>query len=277
MIESYIYKKEVDWSVLNYGINIPVSFQDVFYTNMKFRLKRGESKKIKLIFEQGEYPVMLINQAFNERKYPNHRNILQMRYTPKSEIAKTLRTIFNSSCEYLYKEKALLINKRKQIIVPENIKEYIAVYATPIDDTFLIECITNDEIIEAKKSLQKFTEFEIEQLMTATDSSSIISKIGVIKIRKLDNSIADALKTAYKYKCQICGLNIGELYDVSIIHAHHIEYFSVSLNNNADNIMIICPNHHSIIHNTNPIFDRKQKVYIYPNGYREGLALNKHL
>jgi len=90
MIESYIYKKEVDWSVLNYGINIPVSLQDVFYTNMKFRLKRGESKKIKLIIEQGEYLVMLINQAFNEQKYPNHKNILQMRYIPKSEITMPL-------------------------------------------------------------------------------------------------------------------------------------------------------------------------------------------
>ena len=27
--------------------------------------------------------------------------------------------------------------------------------------------------------------------------------------------------------------------------------------------MIVCPNHHSIIHDTNPIFDRKRMMYLF--------------
>ena len=44
-----------------------------------------------------------------------------------------------------------------------------------------------------------------------------------------------------------------------------------------DNLLIVCPNHHRIIHAANPTFDRQQKIYIYPNGYAEGLKLNLHL
>ena len=36
-------------------------------------------------------------------------------------------------------------------------------------------------------------------------------------------------------------------------------------------------NHHRIIHDANPIFDRTEILYMYPNGYREHLQLNKHL
>jgi hypothetical protein len=45
----YIYKKEIDWSALHLGVNIPVSLQNVFYENIKIKLKKGESKKIKLL------------------------------------------------------------------------------------------------------------------------------------------------------------------------------------------------------------------------------------
>jgi predicted HNH restriction endonuclease len=69
----------------------------------------------------------------------------------------------------------------------------------------------------------------------------------------------------------------GHKYGSNLIHAHHIEPFSQSLNNNASNIMILCPNHHGIIHDQNPQFDRKRKVFQYPNGYAEGLKVNLHL
>jgi len=41
--------------------------------------------------------------------------------------------------------------------------------------------------------------------------------------------------------------------------------------------MIICPNHHAIIYDLNPVFDFDQKQFHYPNGYVEGLAINLHL
>ena len=89
--------------------------------------------------------------------------------------------------------------------------------------------------------------------------------------------IGEYLKELYGYRCQICGRLIGEEYGSHIAEAHHIDYFVKSLNNDASNQLIVCPNHHSIIHDVNPVFDRKRKLYVYKNGVTEGLVINKHL
>ena len=273
----YIYKKEIDWSALHLGVNIPVSLQNVFYENIKIKLNKGQSKKIKLIVEGEEYEVVLTNIYFDKTKYPTHKELLQIRWTENSAIAQKLRGIFYSSYSYLSIEKEKLANKKKQLSVPVEMREYLAIYSTDFDDVFTIECITNDEIIETKEVLHSFDELEIEQILLTQDNPALIEKQKTIKIRKLDKTIGDNLKVIYEYKCQICGLCIGKEYDTTVIHTHHIEYFSTSLNNNADNIMVICPNHHGIIHAANPVFDRKEKIFRYPNGYVERLKLNLHL
>jgi len=65
LIEQYLYKKVVDWSSLNRGINIPVSLQSLFYDNINFRMKKGDSKKITIIIEGIEYSANLSNIGFD--------------------------------------------------------------------------------------------------------------------------------------------------------------------------------------------------------------------
>ena len=36
------------------------------------------------------------------------------------------------------------------------------------------------------------------------------------------------------------------------------------LNNEADNLMNLCPNHHSIIHELDPVLDRKSTAICFP-------------
>lgn len=98
-----------------------------------------------------------------------------------------------------------------------------------------------------------------------------------VKIRKPNKKIGDNLKLLYGYRCQICGQLIGEEFGSHIVEAHHIDYFVSSLNNDASNQLIVCPNHHSIIHDTNPVFDRRRLLYIYKNGLEQKLILNQHL
>jgi predicted restriction endonuclease len=98
-----------------------------------------------------------------------------------------------------------------------------------------------------------------------------------MKIRKLDKAIGENLKSFYNFSCQICGKNVSEKYGANIVEAHHIEYFVTSLNNNAENIMVLCPNHHRIIHKLNPIFDRNNLFFQYPNGFFDKLSLYSHL
>lgn len=110
------------------------------------------------------------------------------------------------------------------------------------------------------------------------DSTSTILEIEkIVKIRKLNKKIRDNLKLLYGYRCQICGQLIGEEFGSHIVEAHHIDYFVSSLNNDASNQLIMCPNHHSIIHDTNPAFDRRRLLYIYKNGFEQKLVLNQHL
>ena len=98
-----------------------------------------------------------------------------------------------------------------------------------------------------------------------------------VSVRKLNKKIGDTLKKHYGYRCQICGRVVGEQYGSRLVEAHHIDYFVKSLNNDISNILIVCPNHHGIIHDKNPVFDRKSCTYTYPNGFTEGLILNDHL
>ena len=73
----YIYKKEVDWSVLHEGFSIPVSIQVNFQKQIRQFLKRGESKFINLILGNETYIAKLINQIFDKNKYPKHKDIIQ--------------------------------------------------------------------------------------------------------------------------------------------------------------------------------------------------------
>ena len=118
--ESYVYKKDVEWSMLHEGVNIPVTIQMIFQNKRDRFLQRGQSKDIFLILEGKTYQAKLINQRFDENKYPNRKDILQIRYKPQSEIASKLRSVFSASYEYLFEQRSNSYEgSRKLIKVPE--------------------------------------------------------------------------------------------------------------------------------------------------------------
>ena len=59
--ENYVYKKEVDWSLFNYGISIPISHQVIFKQTAGRLLQRGESKPITLYLNGKSYKADLKN------------------------------------------------------------------------------------------------------------------------------------------------------------------------------------------------------------------------
>ena len=65
--ESYIYKKEIDWSALHEGISIPVSIQAGFHSQLNSFLKRGESLDVNLLLGDQSYTVKMKNQPFDEK------------------------------------------------------------------------------------------------------------------------------------------------------------------------------------------------------------------
>lgn len=187
--------------------------------------------------------IININNSVEKRK----KDAYQIRYTRNGEFSQALQLCFKRSMDYIRAiRESRDTNDRRYIKVPEDAREYLAIYTTEYEDTFLVEPI-------------------------------IAEDIQIVKVRKLNRKIGENLKLLYGYRCQLCGRVIGEEYGLHIAEAHHIEYFVNSLNNDANNQMIVCPNHHSIIHDANPTFDRKRMMYLFSNGVEVRLVLNKHL
>ncbi len=278
--ESYVYKKEVDWSLLIEGLAVPIENQVVFGQIMGRFLQRGEKKQITIYLDGKSYKASIINIDYS-KKFNRKSDIFQIRYSRNGELAQALQKRFMSSYRYLeFMRKIRKPGDRKMLRLPDDEKEFLAVYTTEYDDSYIFEPIVKNDFSIARKYFLKFDErvFEERSDIKITDSDARIEeRTQIAKVRKLDRSIGENLKQLYGYRCQICGKLIGEEYSAHVVEAHYIEYFVKSLNNDASNQMIVCPNHHSIIHDVNPVFDRTRKLYVYKNGMTEGLLLNKHL
>ena len=274
MNDFFIMKKRVDKSTLYQGVSIPVMFQELFYEKIGHRLSRGETMTIKAMIDGLTYDVKLTNQPFDERKYPGRSDILQIRYDGNTALKEVLRSKFKNTWESVQEYHAEN-QSFKGFEIEEGKEEYALIFATPVKGTILFDCISQEEYVNETAQIQRMDEYSFEN--ATDDDASIITTVGIKKIRHLSKAIGNSLKVLYGYRCQICGEFVGERYGSTLIHAHHIDYFTKSLNNDATNIMIVCPNHHGIIHDCNPVFNRSTKVFEYPNGYVEGLQLNKHI
>ena len=275
MSELLILQKDVDMSVLREGMSIPAIFQELFYQKIGIRLNKGESCKIRLRVENSEYDAILKNYDFDQSKYPGHPDVLQIRYSPTSPLANKLREVFSQTNGIVQQYLSERVDRRKQLRIPDEKKEYLAIYGTDNTGDLLVDCIIHSEYQREVQVIQNIDERSFE---TAIDeNAAIIEQIGIMKIRRISRAIGDNLKQLYGYRCQICGEYIGEKYGSRLIHAHHIDFFTRSLNNDASNIMIVCPNHHGIIHDKKPEYCRSEKTFIYPNGLHEGLKINLHL
>ena len=277
--ENYVYKKEIDWSTLMEGFTLPLDNQVIFLRNMENFLQRGQSKIIHFFMNGKTYDAKIVNMnnSIEKRK----KDAYQIRYSRNGELSQALQQYFFKSMSYIKMIRESRDPKdRSYIKMPDGLKEYLVIYTTEYEDTFLLEPITQDDFQVMKKAIQEMRERTVEneiEYEMEDKSSGIEKKLQIVKIRKLNRKIGENLKLLYGYRCQICGQVIGEKYGSHIAEAHHIDYFVNSLNNDANNQMIVCPNHHSVIHDANPVLDRRRMVYRFDNGVEETIRINKHL
>ncbi len=97
------------------------------------------------------------------------------------------------------------------------------------------------------------------------------------RVRIYNTNIIRQLKKLYGGCCQLCGKGAFDGFDTDISEAHHIAYFANSQNNDASNIIILCPNHHRLIHKLNPKFDPVKGCFIFPEELELGIKLDLHL
>lgn len=90
-------------------------------------------------------------------------------------------------------------------------------------------------------------------------------------------SLVRQIHGMYGGRCQICGFDPRLLYQVDVCHAHHLIYLSRGGEDRLENLALLCPNHHAVIHATNAVFDYADLSFVLAPNQRERLALNHHL
>lgn len=278
----FILQKPVNWSLLNHGLSIPISVWNLFQIMDPRIFIHGTSKQIKIIIDNELFDAVLVNQNFNKIRFPNHKDIIQIRYSDQSRIAQKLREIFHESYNYFAAQRQIIYKIRKQLILPSDIHEFIRLYSTSDPDVFNLECNTNYEYNQVSDTLgimpeEIYESINDDALFLQDKTSTIQEKERIVKYRKIDRSIITRLKEFYDYRDEITGEKTGSEYGESVVEAHHIDYFTISQNNDTTNIIIISPNYHRIIHKNNPIFNRKKFQFEFANGEILKLKLYDHL
>ena len=142
------------------------------------------------------------------------------------------------------------------------------------DEVYQSPAITVDD----RRIITEFTEEEIERIINQQDfKSKVVKKTGTTTTRIFDDRIQTSLKKLYQYRCQICGATATVMYGVDVSEAHHIDYFTKSANNNPSNIVVLCPDHHRIVHKAKAIFNHELHQFEYDNAKVDQLMFNLHL
>lgn len=127
-------------------------------------------------------------------------------------------------------------------------------------------------------NLPILSEAEIENIINFVDERATIDvRTRNNNIRVYNKSIIKQLKRLYKGYCQLCGTQIFADFTADLCEAHHIDAYSSSLNNNASNIIILCPNHHRLIHKENPFFNRDKGCFEFRDGKKIEILIDHHL
>ena len=84
------------------------------------------------------------------------------------------------------------------------------------------------------------------------------------------------LQELYKGICQICLWDPKNEYGEYLCHGHHIHWLSRGGDDSLDNMVLICPSHHSAIHGCDAPFDFGDMAFDFGN-HRELLQLDKHI
>ncbi len=280
--EGYIMQKVVDWSLLNDGMTIPVSVCSLLSAWDETILTHGASKDIKVLIGGELYDAKLKNQNFAKHNWEGHKDVIQIRYGRQSALATKLRAVFKKSYDYLFAQKQLLGKSKRQILLPDDIHEYIRLYYTSSSSVLCMECCADAEYQQLANTLSTVPEevYEVsedDKFFMKDSSATVVQKDLLVKYRKMDRGIIRMLKKFYDYRDEITGEKIGEEYGESVVEAHHIDYFTRSQNNDSTNIIIISPNYHRIIHKNNPAFNRMKYQFEFPNGEVLPLKLYEHL
>ncbi|MGG4046308.1 McrB family protein [Paenibacillus favisporus] len=137
-ISNLIGRKKVDFSIFEYGTQIPVEFHvDFGEANQGKAPALGTSQKIVFIYKNQTFEARLQNV---DQKSAD-REALQIRYDSNKELKQFMISQFQATYQYITAKKAENSGK-KNIVVPDAQAEYIEFYSTGTPFEYRIELIT---------------------------------------------------------------------------------------------------------------------------------------
>ncbi len=88
---------------------------------------------------------------------------------------------------------------------------------------------------------------------------------------------ARTLREMYEDRCQLCGWTARGQYGTDVCEAHHLHWLSRGGKDELDNLVLLCPNHHRVVHRMDGVFDYSDHSFVLGKSHREELALPGHL
>jgi hypothetical protein len=119
---------------------------------------------------------------------------------------------------------------------------------------------------------------DLESLLQETPLAySTSRRLDLISSYPRNRQLVAELQRLYAGRCQLCVFDSPTLYSTDSAEAHHVIYRSRGGPDVFDNLVLLCPNHHTVIHGTDATFDYAKLAFLFPNGRTEPLCLNQHL
>ena len=165
-MDNFLYEKKVDWSLLKDGFTLPHKIHSHLRMKTGFKLNIGEKHTINIVINGISFNAVLTNVDFDRKKYPNNKEIIQIRYSPNSDISQYFRKIFAISYKIICAKKSF---DSKQHIRNENAPEFFRLYTTDKPDTFIGETIvasTSDINTDFQNNLE-FDKALFQQVLAA--------------------------------------------------------------------------------------------------------------
>ena len=130
---------------------------------------------------------------------------------------------------------------------------------------------------QLEKSMED-EETDLEALLIQNHlGASVERRRSLLESLPRNRLLVGELHARYTGRCQLCGFDAPIVYGVPAAEAHHINYLSRGGEDTLENLVLLCPNHHTVIHKSDARFDYSRLVFDFPNHRTEPLCLNTHL
>lgn len=187
--------------------------------------------------------------------------LLSLEFVPENPIKESGVTIAQSLQSFRYlspSDVALLEQWRRHLTSNLNVMK--AVPELGVEETYE----RGQDVLEDKLQV------ELPQL-------SDRRKQEIVSSYRRNRTLVNRLNNTYAGRCQICAFDPMIVYRVSAATAHHIHYLARGGLDVLENLVLVCPNHHAVIHGDDAVFDYESKRFMFTNGRQEPLVLNQHL